>query len=249
MAKAQVTYNGETITVDLPDGYESPENLRDKYMLRSVVDDQYVLKREVDRRFKGWVKRDDAADDEELVAAVMERHGKPGKGPDLEAAKADWRKAELEPAKALADTLLKQVRGAAIRDAARAAGFDPRYVDAPANMPSYLETIFADRMQFDAELGYFVVTDTAGNRLAAAEPSTARPYSDPGQFFNQLAKETDWKPYLEPNRTNNGSGYAGGKGSAKSGYTDRRSMSTEQKLAAIKELGHEGYLKLPYGSD
>ena len=241
MATVTVQHEGADIEVELPDGYLTPEQVRSQYLLKSVVDDTYVLKAEMDRRFKNWVHKDKAGDDEEIVNAILEKHGKSGKKADfdLEAAKAEWKRAELDPVVENQNRLLDQVRRSALRDAARKAGFDAKYTDGPApGMPSYFESVFADRLQYDNDLGYMVAVDSAGNRLAATEPTKERPYADAHQLFGDLAGKDEWKEYLAPDPKNNGSGYNGTSTPAKS-TKKWDSLSVDEKVKAISEHGSD----------
>jgi len=211
MALVKVKHDGNEIEVELPEGYQHQDEIRDKWLLKSVVGDQYVLKAEVDRRFQKWVKRDEAKDDPTVIAAVLEAHGKNKPADiDLEKAKSDWSDKELAPVLAFNKSLLGTVRGSAIRDASRSAGFDPLYTDNPTeDVPSYFESAFGDRLEYDPSLKYFVATDKAGNRLAAQEPTTLRPYADASELFVNLAADENWKGYLSREPTNNDSRYKG----------------------------------------
>lgn len=250
MATVTVNHDGNEIQVELPEDYLHKDDIKDTYIPRSTVQEQYVLQTEMERRFKNWIPRDKALEDEGLVADVLKKHGRKAEGSkdvDLETAKADWRKAELDPLKQFSDRLLNQVRGAQLKEAAIKAGFDERHVTSPVpGIPSYVETAFTNAFEYDAELGYFVAKDAAGNRLAAQEPTTARPYAGPEEFFDGLAKQDAWKPYLKPPEKNNGSGYNGASANGQRSAVRKRlaEMTNEEKMAYISDTGDYNFEKL-----
>lgn len=250
MATVKVQHEGNEIEVPLPEGYVHESEIGDKYVKRDTVNSQYVLKTEMERRFKEWIPKDKALEDPDIVSSIVSKHKPTGKAGDvdLEAAKAEWKRAELEPLKTFSDRLLNQVRSATLKEAAQKAGFGDQHVTSPVpGIPSYVETAFTGAFEYDAELGYFVAKDAAGNRMAAQEPTTARPYAGPEEFFKQLAKQDAWKPYLKPPEKNNGSGYTGGatvQGSAKGKRL--ADMTNEEKMAYIKETGDYSFEKIQH---
>ena len=126
-----VTIDGKDHTVDRPDGLFSQAEIDKDYMKRSVVNDTYVLQTTMDRRFKDWTPKSSAAEDQQVIAAVLEKHkpkGKEGGDPvDLDAAKAAWKEADYDPLEKRYNAAIGLIKGSGIR-AAAAEYFDERFI-------------------------------------------------------------------------------------------------------------------------
>lgn len=203
MATVTVQHEGKDIQVELPAGYLSPDEVKAGYVSRETLKTTHVLKEDFDRRFQEWVPREKAAEDEKIVQSVLSKH-KPKADVDVEAAKAEWRKAELEPVTGELGTLREQLRNSAIREAAKQY-FKEDFLNNPF---ASVESKFADKFAFDAKLGYVVAKEGDGF-VAAMEPKPGRPYADPAEYFARLAKQPEYKTYLrEEPKIQGNSGYS-----------------------------------------
>ena len=120
MAKVTVEHEGNTIEVDLPAGYLTPDEIKSGYIKRgsSELSDNYILKAEVDRR---WVPRNKAADDPKVIEKVLATHGPDPTKDGTEALQAalDAERSKREAAEALAGSLGSTIRDRDVERAAR----------------------------------------------------------------------------------------------------------------------------------
>ena len=249
-----VQIDGKDHVVARPDGLFSQAEIDKDYMKRSVVNDTYVLQTTMDRRFKEWTPKSSAAEDQEVIAAVIAKHKPKGKEGaedfDLDSTKAKWKEAEYDPLEKKYNAAISLIKGSDIRGAA-AEYFDEKFVTSPGpGQQSYMETLFGSQFEYDDELGYAVVM-VNGQPVQALNPTKAKPYQDAKEFFAKAAENEAYKGFLKPAEKNNDSSFSGKTGptgtDAKdpSKYKARSLMSDDEKLAAIKELGSDGFMKIP----
>lgn len=254
----EVEIDGKKHTVPRPDGLLSQAEVDQGYLPREVVNEVYVpksdMKTAINERFKNWVKREDAVSDPDIISSVLKENPSNEGGPaDLEAAKAAWQKTDVDPLLGRIDSLLSMVKGNEIRGAAQEVFDDPWVKQPRPGHPSYVETVFGSQLVFDEDLQYHVALDDNGNKIPANKPTAARPYADAAEFLAMKAQDDAFRHLRRPPETNNSSGYGGengqsggGPGNDPSKYPPRSTMSDVDKLAAIKELGHEGFMKIPF---
>jgi hypothetical protein len=213
------------------------------YVARESLKDTYVLKANFDRRFKNWVPKDKAAEDEDVRKAVLSEHGQTA---DLEDAKKQWREGELNPVLTRLNGLHGRLKAQETKESA-AEYFDERFVKAPApGLTSWAETTFGPMFKFDDDAGYTIALDSEGRPLAAANPTGLRPFMGVSERMGQIANDPMWKPYLKPDPKNDGgSGFAQNNGKGATSFPPRKSMSAAQKAKAVQELGVNGFLALP----
>ena len=251
----EVTIDGKKHTVPRPAGLVEQAQIDKDYLPRKTVNELYVLQTTLDERFKKWTPKEKAAEDQEVIAAVLKNH-KPKDGDkgsdDLEAAKAKWKATDVDPLVEENNQLKSLLRGNAIRNGA-GEFFDDKYTRPPREgEPSYMESLFGKYITYDKSLNYHVALDEKGNKIPAQNPTATRPYADAKEFFQSVAEQDAYKAFRKPKETNNSSGYngtpGGGGDTDVSGFKPRSQMNDEEKLAAIKKLGHEGFMKIPLKS-
>jgi len=249
-----VTIDGQSHTVDLPDGYLAQAEVDAKYLPRETVNSLYVLQTEIDRRFKDWIKKEEAAKDQQVIAAVLEanppKDRKPGDD-DPVAAKAMWKQTELDPVLEENKSLKALILGNDITTGA-GAFFAQQYVTSPIpGEQPYMQALFGKRFEYDPQLKYHVALDEQGNRIPAQKPTVQRPHADAKEFFGTLAGQEAYKQFLKPADVNNSSDFQGGDGGSPNGakspsqYKPRSQMSTDEKVAAIEELGRDKFMQIP----
>jgi hypothetical protein len=227
----------------LPDGYAIVKS--DDVVPRDQVRDNYVLKHEFDRRFKNWVPRDKAAEDEEVKRLVLAEQAP---APDLEAAKREWNDREREPLKR---ELQEVYRGLAQRDLlneTRGVFDDPFLAKPSATRPSWVEVTYGDQFAYDKDLGYTVALGSDGRPLASANPTATRPYKDVREFFTEAVQRDEaLKPFLKPDPKNaGGSGHFDKPGGARTTPPkSRKAMTPQEKVAYAQEHGSQAFLALP----
>ena len=257
--KPQITVkdqDGNEITVDLPDGYVAQADVDKDYLKREVVNDQYVLKATMDDRFKNWVHKDKAIEDQSVIKAILDKHKPKGDGDlDLDTAKGQWKTEMYDPLLEKYDRMIALTKGARMATLA-AELFESQYVNSPVpGKPSYIETLFGPEIAFNEDKEYFVQVDAKGNPLPAQNPTTERPYAGIEEFLSTKAEDDSFKHLLKPRETNNSSNYNGNDSNNSnntkssvdlSKYKPRNEMTTDEKLKALEELdSHALFLQIP----
>lgn len=204
MANATVVIEGkehtvETSAITLQDGHKILDT--SEYLARSAVEEHYVPKASVEStikdRFKGWVKKDEAWNDDFIVSKVLEKHGK--EKVDLESVKKSWAEEELAPVSKRAESLESRARAALINDAARAAGVAEQHTKPiKPGAPSYMEVVYGSSFKYDSDLGDFVAVTRDGQPLGALNPTHDRQFMSAEEFFSREVKSDGMKPFLAP---------------------------------------------------
>lgn len=212
---------------------------------RDTLRHTHVKKSEFDRRFKSWVPKDSAAEDEGVIAAVLSQHKST---PDIAEAKAAWEKSEVNPLKEkLAQFKSSVVRGEVLAEASK--HFDERFVTSPApGIPSFAETALLKMFDHHDDTGYVVAMSPDGDpELSTDSPTSSRPYMGVQERFKKLVQDPAWAPYLkEPPKNDSGTGFAhnSSNGAARSAKS-RSEMSISERAAYASEHGPDAYMALP----
>ena len=241
--KIVLTHDGTEISIPLEDAKAAIEKgglkvftgkeLEASYLDRGVLDDTYMLKTELDRRFKNWIAKADAADDEAIIASVLDKHGK--KGPDIEEAKKTWETATLAPLQTKYDRQTDLMIGSEIR-AEASVHFDEQYTKlAPNGAASYMENVLRNDFEYNDEFGYPVAVMN-GTPIPSTNPTASRPYRSVTEHMTTLAESEPWKLYLKPpQKGGGGSGRPGDGVDPEGGGKSTDSMSESELAAGIRD--------------
>lgn len=223
MPQIKVTIDDEERTLEVPvdaitlgNGHQiiSTTDLSQNYIpvAQTQGDDAVYLHRDsVGKRYKNYVNRSKAADDDTVVAAVLAKHGDAAKAEGLEEAKLQWRKTEYDPLAQERDTLKgslsefqDQVVLSAI-DAAASKVWRNELATAPPGKQSWAQSNFKADGMWSKEQGEVIAVrlDADGNRVArpALEPTEGRQSMSMLEYMTMLAGEDAWKPYALPPST------------------------------------------------
>jgi len=256
MPKATIKRDdGDPIEVDvdqisLPDDY--------KLMSSQVLQDEYVSssfhESEIDRfktRF-GKSKLNEAKEelrqDEEFIQSVVDQHGAPSE--EVQKLRAENQKLEsqLEETQEQLGTYKTRTVSQTLKDAAREAGFDDRFLGSGNGEPSYVEAVFADRVE-ETESGDFVMLNENGERIPAPSDSD-RTYARPSDIF-----QSEQYDHLrgEPAKNDDGPGFQGSGGGQASGGVTKADLRSDlgkkaqwfEKQRAEGRNPQEAYENLP----
>jgi hypothetical protein len=176
MADITFEHEGKSITVPLPEGYASPEDLKDKFVPKDFHSKR--LADEAKRNLKRAVKREDIESNEDLKAELLEAWGvKPDGAGDTKTGAAEleaWKKQygkevetkQLKPLQtqisklaAERDVFLKRSLHGELVQAAIAAKIDPTLVTGKSPL---LLSAFESQIGYDEETGTFAARDGEG---------------------------------------------------------------------------------------
>lgn len=256
-----ITIDGQDHEVELDkiqfgDGVKvlTDEEINKSYVPRTFIegdDAQYVHKKSFEKRFSNWVPKDKAVEDENIVSAILKKHGEAYKAENLEDAKAQWDEAEAKPLRSQIEELTQnlttfesQVVGSAI-DAAAKSVWQDAFATAPEGRKSWARVNFDDEFTYDQDHGYVVAVNPKGEPIPATNPTQKRPYMGVEERMKQLADRDEYKPFARPaERITTGDG-ANPKGGEGKGSKRRGEMSSKEKSAYVAEHGKDAYLALP----
>lgn len=258
MPKITVTLpDGQTAQVEpdalaLPEGFalHAPDKPADGYVTAAYMAQEIQRRSASKAQVRNELKADDAFR-REIAGELGVQIGDDGKAVlpktgsdvDLAALKQQWQREELEPVKGQLSTLQRTVRNAQLVDAARQAGLDERFLTPVADGADPLAvSLLAPFVKEDDEGRVFV--QSGGVPVMASNPQAGdSPYASLGEAVKKLAQTEGLRPYLKAEQPQRGSGYSGTGGK---GYPAKRSeMSTQQKVAYVKEHGSEAFASLP----
>lgn len=237
-----VTLDGTEHSVPA-DSIKAPEGhfvgKSDDYVQKTVADAQ--TKEAVKSRLKNHVPRDKAAEDAEVVKAVLHKHAKKGEV-DAAAIRSQVEQ-EYAPKVERLTALEGQLVDAAILEAARGAGVKDEFLKPLVpGQPAPIVQQLRGQVTLHEEYGYPVAR--LGEGFAPAEnPSAERPFAGPEALLGGLKNEKSLGYLFKAPEGQGGSGYRGGGDGA--GAQKRSAMTTQQKSDYVEKHGHDAYLNLP----
>ena len=242
MADIVLTHDGAEISVPLETVQAAIEKtglkvmsgkeLESNYLDRETLGKDYMLTTALDSRFKNWIAKAEAPEDETIIAKVLDKHGK--KGPDIEEAKKTWETASLVPLQTKYDSLTTRLVGSEIR-AETSEHFDEQYTKlAPNGAPSYMENVLRGDFEYSDEYGYTVALQN-GVPIPSSNPTASRPYRSAHEHVGVLAESPAWSDYLKaPPKGGGGSGRPGDKLNMGGGKSIEN-MSESELAAGIRD--------------
>lgn len=196
--------DGAESSVTVPDGYSvlSESDLEDGYVRRSDLankDSDYMLKASMKRRMRNFVRKDEAHEDDSVIAAVLAEHEpEPGKGAkkvDIDSIKANLRKDEVDPLRAEVDKLKASVKGNSLRESAVGLFHERFTKKSPSGGPSWVEAEFGRQTAVDSESGLLLVPDGDDFR-SSRNATTSNPYMTARELMQIAAKSDDYEAFL-----------------------------------------------------
>lgn len=249
MPEIVLSLDGEERTVStdnikLPDGFTIVKE--DDVVSKDELRENYVLQAELKRRFKNWVPRDKAIEDEEIRNAILAAQPP---APNLEEAEKQWSDRRLKPALNELSDLKRNLVMRGIREAAQSVGIADQFVTRPSpDKPSYIEAMYADQIAYNSEYGYEVALDGQGNPIPSQKPTAVRPYMSVGEFFSQLAEQDSMKPFLKASEKNDGGpGHNPGRTGGAPPATTKAVLNKDfaKKKEFVERYGWDTYNSLP----
>lgn len=247
----------EAITFDDGQRVLTSEEIEAQYVPRTMIEGdeaQYVHRQSMERRYKNYVNKAKAVDDEDLVAQILAKHGEAVKAEGLEAAKEQWSLVEVTPREQRIreleedlGTFRGQVVGSAIEAAARAV-WKPEFATAPEGRRSWAQVNFSDEFAYDAEFGYVVAVNAKREPVPSGSPTARRPFMSVDERFRQLAAQDAYKPFaLPPERITTPDGAAPGETTKPTEPPKKRrsEMTTKEKSEYVDAHGKVAFSKLP----
>jgi hypothetical protein len=195
------------------------------------------MESEMSRRLDGKVDADDARqqlkEDEDFVNQILNEHG--GDDERVQKLQTELQKKEsaLEEREEKLQRLEQRDRASTIEQAAREAGIDPRFLDAPDGANAPIHAMLDGRTERTDD-GDIVPLDSEGNRIPAPSDSD-RTYATMEDFFQRES----WDEYREEQEKTTGSGFGGsGDGNTKvwsdMSAEEKAELSLSEKTEAMK---------------
>jgi hypothetical protein len=230
--KVKAYVDGTARDVELDDA-----ELPDALVLKANLDDH--IEPVLSRRMKNAKKNalDEALKDETFRNEALKAWnidpaklaaGDKAEGEKLEAAKAGWAKAELEPVKQRAETaegrlqkMLDRMRDTRIVEAARKAGVREEYLESFGDgTPPMIVPAVRDRYKHDEEADDFFALDETGKEFAySRNPKKGRPHMGIEEHFETIREDKRFAKFFDDKRPR-GPGLGTGTGGGGSGQRD-----------------------------
>jgi hypothetical protein len=216
------TADGDTVTVDtddlgdLPDGFSlnTPQGAADGHVSEQHHKAQVTRakKEAASNAVEGMVARDEAAQDEAVVEAVLEAHG--DGDVDLESYKSQWQDEHVAPLQ----EQLQSLRSRSKIDQLTAAGAEVGVKDdhLSGGQKSYLAYLLSDRLEYDPEHGV-VATDASGNRMPGGDGAA---FAGPKDLLEQVKQSGKHPALFKAQQPQGGGGSYNGGGSGGAGSSE-----------------------------
>ncbi len=252
-----------TVSLDaikLDEGHRivSAQDLERDYIPREKTqgdDAEYVLAASMRQRYKNYVHRQKALEDEKIVQAVLDKHAEPLKSESLEEAKKQWDKAHAEPLRAERDQAVQNLtdfRAKLIRESVQAGAsgvWDDQFTKAPKGRKSYIASQIEGDFDYCDDYGYVAArrrgTTGEWEFVPSNNPTAERPFMDAAEYQRYLATQDDWKAFAKNERITTPPGGAPRGDRAGQSTLRRSDMTAKEKAAYVNEHGKEEYLALP----
>lgn len=236
---------GNESSVSLPDGYRvlSEDDLQTQLSRAAADDERYMLKTSWHNRIKNYVKKDEAHEDEEIVARVLREHGTKESKIDADSLKSSWNSEIADPLRKENQLLNQMITGSVIREAF-AGVLDERFTKpGPGGGPSWAEMEFGRQVAIDKEKGR-VLAVREGGEFRPSRRADNTGYMDVFELAQVIKEIPEYQPYLKPEEKG-GAGADVGKQSksaaSQGGGRDVMSILKEQGPAGLKKsLGMNG---------
>lgn len=238
MATLTVQTDGKDSQIEVPDeaieaaGFLPKKRVESEYVAKSYHASEISR---VSERFKGSARdeiKGELEKDEAFIQGILKAHGK--SQVDLQAHRQQWEKETLSPVVQERDMFKRMALRGVILDAAT--DIRDEYLKPFGSKPSYLETLLADQIRFDAEHGP-IATDAKGNPLPGSE---GRTYASPKDLIGRLREDAAFKYLFKEQEPQKGSGYKGsnGQGGTKTiGRADFEALSPVSQREFLKGGG------------
>lgn len=210
--------SGSEATVSVPDGYAvlSNDDLDSKYIDRSLTrgeDSVYVTRASFDKRFRDWIPSSTAHENDDVIKRVKATLPKGDKAPDfdIDTAKANWRKEEVDPLKGELNSLYESVTSSKISEAS-ANLFDEKFTKKGPRGKSWVDNEFGGVLRYDPESKQ-VLAFNGDNPIQSLNPTRENPYMTANEFLATQAKRPEYADFLPPDpKGGGGTGRPGNQG-------------------------------------
>jgi len=207
---------------DLPDGatYAGPGEEPDGFISekKHEAEKKSAIEDAVQERLKNHVRKDQAAQNADVIETVLEEHGE---DIDLDAKKQEWRQEweeeELNPKEEKLQSRTDRMKELVLLTKARQHGVDEQWIEDPKMRQVFLGDV-KDRVEYDPEHGDdfgLVALDRDGeSRISGGKESA---YGGTDALFSTMKEEEGNQSYFgEPTPQGGGGANPGGSGSTKS---------------------------------
>jgi len=222
---------------DLPDGatYAAPGEEPDGFISEKKHEAEMndAIEDAVQDRLKNHVRKDEAAQNQEVINTVLEEHGE---DIDLDAKKQQWRQEweeeELSPTKDKLQSRTDRMKELALLTKAREHGVDEQWVEDPKMRQVFLSDV-KDRVEYDPEhgddFGLVALGEDGESRLSGGKDAA---YGGTDTLFSTMREEDENASYFgEPNPQGGGGANPGGTGGSAS-YEEKPAEERAQQLNA-----------------
>jgi len=199
----------------------------------------------IQKRFKNWVKKTDAVNDEDVRRAILSEQPP---APDLENAEKQWSERKLNPVLEELTDIKKTLVSQSIVDASKEFFTDVFTTSVIPGKPSLAELTYDGAAAWDPDHKYVVAVDDKGNPVPASKPTKARPYMTPREFIETDAKaNAALQTFLREAETNSGGPGHNSRGGAPAPATTKAELLKDRKAkeAFIEQYGWDRYKALP----
>ena len=227
----------EVTSADLPDGatYAAPGEDPDGFISqkRHEAKKKEAIEDAVQDRLKNHVRKDQAAQNQDVIDQVLEQHGE---DIDLDAKKQEWREEwendELSEVEEKLQSRTSRMKELALLTKAREHGVEEQWLEDPKMRKVFLSDV-KDRVEYDPEHGDdfgLVATTSDGEKMSGGKD---RAYGGTDALFSAMRDEEDNQSYFgEP--TPQGGGGAS-PGSSNGATKEWRQMSKEERAKELNQ--------------